>query len=236
MINVDAQHLSKRLAMVASFVPQGARLADIGADHAYLPAALALAGKIDRAVAGEVVAGPYQNMVNEIRESGLSGQIIPRLANGLAAIRPADHIDTVVIAGMGGTLIADILERGQQQLTGVQRLILQPNVGEPRLRVWLQAHRYQIMAERLVAEDGHIYEIIVAEPSPVPFRYSDYELQFGPLLLEKKGATFVKKWQDYIQRQTVVLKQIAAAKQPPVAKMKQLRAAIAVVKEALADD
>lgn len=233
---MDAQHLSKRLAVVASFVPQGARLADIGSDHAYLPAALALAGKIDQAVAGEVVTGPYQNMANEIQQSGLGGQVIPRLANGLAAIHPGDHIDTVVIAGMGGTLIADILERGQKQLAGVQRLILQPNVGEPRLRAWLQAHRYQIMAERLVKEDGHIYEIIVAEPSPVPFRYSDYELQFGPLLLEKKGPIFAEKWQDYIQRQIAVLKQIAAAKQPPVAKMEQLKAAIAIVKEALADD
>ena len=233
---MDAQHLSKRLAMVASFVPQGARLADIGSDHAYLPAALALAGKIDQAVAGEVVAGPYQNMANEIQQSGLGGHVIPRLANGLAAIHPGDHIDTVVIAGMGGTLIADILERGQKQLAGVQHLILQPNVGEPRLRAWLQAHRYQIMAERLVKEDGHIYEIIVAEPSPVPFRYSDYELQFGPLLLEKKGPIFAEKWQDYIQRQIAVLKQIAAAKQPPVAKMEQLKAAIAIVKEALADD
>ena len=175
-------------------------------------------------------------MANEIQQSGLGGQVIPRLANGLAAIHPGDHIDTVVIAGMGGTLIADILERGQKQLAGVQRLILQPNVGEPRLRAWLQAHRYQIMAERLVKEDGHIYEIIVAEPSPVPFRYSDYELQFGPLLLEKKGPIFAEKWQDYIQRQIAVLKQIAAAKQPPVAKMEQLKAAIAIVKEALADD
>ncbi|EEW53341.1 hypothetical protein HMPREF0494_1485 [Limosilactobacillus antri DSM 16041] len=236
MINVDAQHLSKRLALVASFVPQGARLADIGSDHAYLPAALALAGKIKLAVAGEVVAGPYQNMVNEIQQNGLDGQIIPRLADGLAAVHPEDHVDTVVIAGMGGTLIADILERGQEQLAGVQRLILQPNVGEARLRAWLQAHRYQIMAERLLEEDGHIYEIIVAEPSLVPFRYSDYELEFGPLLLEEKGPVFTQKWRDYIQRQTAVLRQIEAAKQPPVAKVKQLQSAISLVKEALADD
>lgn len=233
---MDAQHLSKRLAMVASFVPQGARLADIGSDHAYLPAALVLAGKIQTAVAGEVVAGPYQNMENEIQQNGLAGQITPRLADGLDAIHPEERIDTVVIAGMGGTLITDILDRGQAHLTGVQRLILQPNVGEPRLRAWLQAHRYQIMAERLVDEDGHIYEIIVAEPSPVPFRYSDYERQFGPLLLEKKGPVFAQKWQDYLQRQTAVLNQVATAKRPPLAKIEQLKVDIALVKEALVDD
>lgn len=233
---MDAQHLSKRLAQVADFVPAKARLADIGSDHAYLPAALALTGKITMAVAGEVAAGPYENMEKEIRENGLSKQIIPRLADGLAAIKPADKIDTVVIAGMGGSLIADILERGRNRLTGVKRLILQPNVGEYRLRTWLLAHRYQIMAERLVEEDDHIYEIIVAEPSIVPFSYSYYELMFGPLLLEKKGPVFEKKWRAYIKRQLGVLDQMASAKQPPVEKIQQLKAQIALVKEALEDD
>ncbi|MGM9892713.1 tRNA (adenine(22)-N(1))-methyltransferase [Limosilactobacillus sp.] len=233
---MDAQHLSHRLAQVADFVPTGARLADIGSDHAYLPAALALQGKITMAVAGEVAAGPYENMAHEIEKNGLTDQIIPRLANGLAAIQPADRIDTVTIAGMGGTLIADILDRGQEQLAGVKRLILQPNVGEYRLRSWLLAHRYQIMAERLVKEDDHIYEIIVAEPSLVPFCYSNYELLFGPLLLEKKDPVFREKWQGYLQRQQGVLDQISSAKQPPIDKIKQLEERMQLVKEALADD
>lgn len=233
---MDAQHLSKRLAQVAEFVPDKARMADIGSDHAYLPAALALAGKITMAVAGEVVAGPYENMEKEIRENGLGDRIVPRLADGLAAIKPADKVDTVVIAGMGGSLIADILDRGKDRLAGVKRLILQPNVGEYRLRTWLLANRYQIMAERLVEEDNHIYEIIVAEPSLVPFSYSYYELMFGPFLLEKKGPVFEKKWQDYLKRQTGVLDQMASAKQPPLEKIQQLKARIAIVKEALKDD
>lgn len=230
---MDAQHLSKRLEQVAAFVPANARMADIGSDHAYLPAALALQGKISFAVAGEVVAGPYENMAKEIRDNGLEKVIVPRLANGLAAINPADKVDTVVIAGMGGTLIADILERGKEQLQGVKRLVLQPNVGEFRLRSWLLANRYQIMAERLVEEDDHIYEIIVAEPSPVPFSYSYYELMFGPFLLEKKGSVFDAKWQDYINRQEGVLKQMANAKQPPADRINQLKKRIALVEEAL---
>lgn len=233
---MDAKHLSQRLTQVAKYVPQGARLADIGSDHAYLPAALALNGQISLAIAGEVVQGPYENMEREIRENGLQGKVIPRLANGLMAVEPADKVDTITIAGMGGTLIADILEKGQARLAGVNRLILQPNVGEYRLRKWLLAHRYQIMAEEMVAEDGHIYEIIVAEPSVVPFRYSDYELMFGPLLLEKKGPIFAKKWQEYLKRQAGILEQMAGAKQPPVDKIAQLQERLAVVKEALADD
>ena len=230
---MDAQHLSKRLAQVAAFIPTGARMADIGSDHAYLPAALTLQGKISFAVAGEVVAGPYENMEKEIKKNGLVNQIIPRLADGLAAIKPQDKVDTVVIAGMGGALIADILERGKEHLKGVKRLVLQPNVGEYRLRSWLLANHYQIMAEQLVEEDDHIYEIIVAEPSPVPFSYSYYELMFGPFLLEKKGPIFTSKWQDYVKRQEGVLTQMANAKQPPIDRINQLKDWIALVKEAL---
>lgn len=233
---MDEKHLSKRLTQVAAFVPQGARIADIGSDHAYLPAALALSGRIQFAVAGEVANGPYDNMVKEITENGLTKTIIPRLANGLAAIRPTDKVDTVVIAGMGGALIADILEKGRAQLAGVKRLILQPNVGEYRLRQWLLKNSYQIMDERLIEEDDHIYEIIVAEPSVVTFTYSEYELMFGPFLLEKKGPIFKQKWQEYQQRQNGVLQQMAGAKQPPQAKINQLKKQLTMVKEAIQDD
>lgn len=235
-MNVDALHLSARLTAVAQQVPADARLADIGSDHAYLPAALVLQGKISFAIAGEVVKGPYENAVHEIRKHNLTTSIQPRLADGLAAITPADRIDTVTIAGMGGSLIAEILERGQEQLAGINRLILQPNVGEKRLRQWLLDHRYQIMAEQIVAEDGHIYEIIVAEPSVVPFNYSDYELTFGPLLLETKSTVFKQKWQEYFQREAQVLKQMSSAKQPPHDKIAALKAKLAEVKEVIDND
>lgn len=233
---MDEKNLSKRLATVASYVPAGARMADIGSDHAYLPAALALQKKISYAVAGEVVKGPYENAVSEIKGHGLTDLIKPRLADGLAAITPADRIDTVVIAGMGGTLIAEILERGKDRLQGVRRLVLQPNVGEGRLRRWLMDNRYQIMAEQIVAEDDHIYEIIVSEPSVVPFRYSDYELMFGPRLLEKKGPIFTAKWRDYIKRQQGVIHQMEQAQKVPVARIAGLKQKLALVAEAIDDD
>lgn len=233
---MDEKNLSKRLATVASYVPMGARMADIGSDHAYLPAALALQKKISYAVAGEVVKGPYENAVSEIKGHGLTDLIKPRLADGLDAITSADQIDTVVIAGMGGTLIAEILERGKDRLQGVRRLVLQPNVGESRLRRWLMDNRYQIMAEQIVAEDDHIYEIIVAEPSPVPFCYSDYELMFGPLLLEKKGPVFTAKWRDYIDRQQGVIHQMEQAQKVPVTRITELKQKLALVAEAIDND
>lgn len=236
MIFVDEKHLSARLACVASLVPAGARVADIGSDHAYLPAALVLDGKINFAIAGEVVKGPYENAVHEIKDHQLEGQVIPRLADGLAAIEPADKVDTITIAGMGGSLIASILEKGKNKLTEIKRLVLQPNVGESQLREWLMNNHYQIMTEKIIEEDNHIYEIIVAEPSVVPFRYSKYELDFGPFLLENKGPIFKKKWQEYLQREAHVIDQMQKAQQPPVKKINEINEFLSQVKEAIADD
>lgn len=236
MIFVDEKHLSARLACVASLVPAGARVADIGSDHAYLPAALVLDDKIDFAIAGEVVKGPYENAVHEIKDHQLEGQVIPRLADGLAAIEPADKVDTITIAGMGGSLIASILEKDKNKLTGIKRLVLQPNVGESQLREWLMNNHYQIMNEKIIEEDNHIYEIIVAEPSVVPFRYSKYELDFGPFLLENKGPVFRKKWQEYLQREAHVIDQMQKAQQPPLKKINEINQFLSQVKEAIADD
>ena len=236
MIFVDEKHLSARLACVASLVPAGARVADIGSDHAYLPAALVLDGKINFAIAGEVVKGPYENAVHEIKDHQLEGQVIPRLADGLAAIEPADKVDTITIAGMGGSLIASILEKDKNKLTEIKRLVLQPNVGESQLREWLMNNHYQIMTEKIIEEDNHIYEIIVAEPSVVPFRYSKYELDFGPFLLENKGPIFKKKWREYLQREAHVIDQMQKAQQPPVKKINEINQFLSQVKEAIADD
>ncbi|WP_324255883.1 tRNA (adenine(22)-N(1))-methyltransferase [Limosilactobacillus reuteri] len=233
---MDEKHLSARLACVASLVPAGARVADIGSDHAYLPAALVLDGKIDFAIAGEVVKGPYENAVHEIKDHQLEGKVIPRLADGLAAIEPADKVDTITIAGMGGSLIASILEKDKNKLTGIKRLVLQPNVGESQLREWLMNNHYQIMTEKIIEEDNHIYEIIVAEPSVVSFRYSKYELDFGPFLLENKGPIFKKKWQEYLQREAHVIDQMQKAQQPPVKKINEINQFLSQVKEAIADD
>ncbi len=112
--------LSKRLALVGEHVPTGAFLADIGSDHAYLPVALMLKDKIEFAVAGEVVKGPYESAKKQVQKNGLEKRIVVRLANGLDAIEPTDQINAITIAGMGGALIRDILEAGakQHRLTG----------------------------------------------------------------------------------------------------------------------
>lgn len=161
---MNEQTLSRRLERVAAHVPQGARLADIGSDHGYLPVALMLRGVLEAAVAGEVAQTPFASAQRNVRRNGLQAQVTVRLADGLAAVEPQDRISVVSICGMGGDTMCEILEAGKQRLGGVTRLVLQPNGGERELRQWLAGNGYQIVSEELLRENRFDYEIIVAEP------------------------------------------------------------------------
>ena len=155
--------LSKRLAAVAEFVPQGARLLDVGSDHAYLPIALMEEGKIDFAIAGEVVKGPYESAVHNVAGAGLADKIVVRLADGLAAFEASDQVTTITICGMGGGLIADILAAGVEKLASVDRLILQPNNREDELRAWLMNNGFKLVTEEIMTENDKFYELMVVE-------------------------------------------------------------------------
>ena len=198
--------ISKRLELVASFVPQGAILLDVGSDHAYLPIELVERGKIESAIAGEVVEGPYQSAVKNVEAHGLKEKIHVRLANGLAAFEEADQVSVITIAGMGGRLIARILEEGLDRLANVERLILQPNNREDDLRIWLQEHGFQIVAESILEEAGKFYEILVVEAGQMKLSASD--LRFGPFLSKEISPVFVQKWQKEATKLEFALSQI----------------------------
>ena len=198
--------ISKRLEKVASFVPQGAILLDVGSDHAYLPIELVERGQIEGAIAGEVVEGPYQSAVKNVEAHGLKEEIQVRLANGLAAFEEADQVSVITIAGMGGRLIATILEEGLEKLANVERLILQPNNREDDLRIWLQDHGFQIVAESILEEAGKFYEILVVEAGQMKLSASD--VRFGPFLSKEVSPVFIKKWQKEATKLEFALSQI----------------------------
>ncbi|WP_314059965.1 tRNA (adenine(22)-N(1))-methyltransferase TrmK [uncultured Vagococcus sp.] len=221
---MNEQKLSKRLASVAHYVRKNDRVADIGSDHAYLPAWLVLNQQIEYAVAGEVVEGPYQAALKLVKQRKLDQYITVRLGDGLDAIVTDDDISAITIAGMGGSLISDILERGHQsgRLNGKERLILQPNVGEKTLRTWLMNHSYEIIAETLVMEDGRFYEIIVAEKVAKTVKYSLADLTFGVFLRTGYPDLFKEKWQADLLNRKRVLKQLEQARQPQLEKIAEM--------------
>jgi tRNA (adenine22-N1)-methyltransferase len=151
-----------RLAALAAFVPQGARLADIGTDHAYLPIELVQDNIVVSAVAGDVHVGPYKAAKENVEALGLEQKISVRLGNGMAVLSPGE-VEIVVIAGMGGQTIMEILNNSPEVTKSLNRLILQPMVAAASVRRWLEENGWYLVEERLVQDDGRLYEIVVAE-------------------------------------------------------------------------
>ncbi|GFH40282.1 tRNA (adenine(22)-N(1))-methyltransferase [Lactococcus insecticola] len=210
---MNHEKLSKRLQAVADFVPDNARLLDVGSDHAYLPINLIRTGKINFAVAGEVVKGPFESAVDNVRVSNLTDKITVRLANGLVAMTADDAINTVTIAGMGGNLIAEILAADTAKLEKVETLILQPNNGEKFLRTWLVANGFSISDERILSEHDKIYELMrVRHAKNTNANLTSDELTFGKYLMNEKSAVFKAKWRaEQLNMQKILDKLPAAA-------------------------
>ena len=233
-LQLNEQTLSMRLERVAAQVPAGARLADIGSDHGYLPVALMRRGAIAAAVAGEVALTPFRSAERTVRENGLELQITVRLASGLEAIEPQDGITAISVCGMGGETIRDILDSGKARLSGQERLILQPNGGEQPLRQWLMENDYHILYEELLRENRFDYEIIVAERAG-PVLYTAEELYFGPLQMQARTPAFLAKWQRKLRHKQRTLADFARARQAvPGEKVQEIAREVRWITELLA--
>lgn len=231
---MNEQTLSMRLERVAAQVPAGARLADIGSDHAYLPVVLMRRGVIATAVAGEVALTPFNAAVRTVRENDLQEQITVRLADGLEALEPDDGITVVSLCGMGGETIRDILHSGKARLSGRERLILQPNGGEQPLRQWLMDNDYRILHEEVLRENRFDYEIIVADRSG-PAVYSEQELLFGPLQMQARSAAFLRKWERVLRLRQRTLEQFGKARHAvPEARLREVTCHVRWIADLLA--
>lgn len=228
--------LETRLAHLAAMVDENTRLADIGTDHAYLPIDLVKSGKIDFAIASDVAEGPLDNAKTDILAAGLSKNIETRLASGLETLRPEDNIQTVVIAGMGGKLMSDLLETAKVNGNLYPTLILEPNIGEPRVRKWLMENNYQIIQEEIIDTAGHIYELIKATLTTSKHSLTDKELLFGPFLLKEKTAVFTKKWTNQLAYQKQLLLNLNKAKNKDMARISEVEQRIKFIEGELEND
>ncbi|MCR6110406.1 tRNA (adenine-N(1))-methyltransferase [Bacillus sp. A301a_S52] len=221
---MNHEKLSKRLKKVSEHVPFGAIVGDIGSDHAYLAVYLVQSGRCPYVVAGEVNQGPLASAKAHIRSNGLTHKISAKLGNGLEVLEN-EKINTVVVAGMGGPLITTILEEGKERLDLVERLILQPNVAADHIRRWLVENDWELIDERILEEDGHVYEILVAEKGSglTPYETEDLEKQLwlGPYLLKNKNTAFEKKWKRERQQIEKIIKQLELSEKSDVLKEKK---------------
>lgn len=233
---MNHEKLSLRLQRVALHIPKGSILADIGSDHAYLPCYAIINDLCSKAIAGEVVEGPYQSALKQVKETGLQARVDVRKGDGLDILE-VDEATSVTIAGMGGTLIASILERGKNKLAKVERLILQPNVGSQNVRIWLMENNWELVDEEILEEDGKIYEILIAEAGEPLKPYEDERekrIRFGPFLMKQQHPIFVKKWiQEKRHIEKIIEQMDASGNNHLQEKRKELLAQIEGIEEVL---
>lgn len=234
---MNHEKLSKRLERVAAHITKDCVLADIGSDHAYLPCYAVLNGLADKAIAGEVAEGPFQSAKQQVIQTELQDVIDVRKGDGLAVLKP-DEATCITIAGMGGTLISAILDKGMEKLGKVNRLILQPNVGAFTIRTWLIENGWELIEEEILEEDEKIYEILIAEKGEPLRPYSEHreaDLLLGPFLKREQSSVFVKKWTLEKSHWERILKQLVEKGENPdvESKRSELLKKIHLVEEAL---
>ena len=227
--------LSDRIRKCAELVTEGSRLADVGTDHAYLPVFLVTEGKIPRAIAMDINAGPLARAREHIAAFALEDRIEARLSDGLHELR-AGEADCVSVCGMGGALTIRILEEGFGVLGSVQELVLQPQSEIFRVRVWLSEHDLRIDNEEMVLEEGKYYPIIhcVHREAGNGRPLTDAEIHYGPVLLKKKHPV-LRQFLRYEQEvQEKILEQLSnAGAQAAMQRKEEVRAVLRRNREAL---
>lgn len=194
--------LSKRLTAVANMVTSPRPMADVGTDHGYIPICLCLEGKVEHAIAMDVNPGPLSRARDNIELYQMENRVETRLSDGVAALRIGE-VDTVVIAGMGGSLVIKILEEGKEVLESVGHLVLQPQSDLGKVRHYLGEHGYKIVDEDMVKEDGKYYPMMLVEKGEMK-GLTDCELSYGPDLIKKKHPVL----KEFLQKEEAVCREI----------------------------
>ncbi|GGM31391.1 SAM-dependent methyltransferase [Paraliobacillus quinghaiensis] len=228
--------LSERLKTVAMYLPQNAYFADIGSDHAYLPCYICSVDPTATAIAGEINEGPFQSAKKHVQALNLENRVKVVKGDGLEVITNYD-VRQIVIAGMGGGLIRSILDNGKDKLKNIERVIVQPNVDAHLVRKWFVQHHFELVAEQILKEDGHIYEILVADSVDETNVSLDEQkdILFGPYLLHEKNEAFIEKWQLEKINRIRIIGQMQKAKVVDYEKLEHFKQEVKLIEEVLRD-
>lgn len=150
--------LTNRLMTVAAFVRNCRLTADVGTDHGYLPAFLVMSGKTQRAIAADIGKGPLESAAKTVEKYGLTDKISLMLSDGLQNIPP--KTEEIIIAGMGGTLIVDILSAAPWIKNKNIHLVLQPMTHSYDVRKFLCENGFYIDDEKCCEDDGRTYVVM----------------------------------------------------------------------------
>ncbi len=202
-------NISNRIETLISLVEQGSITADIGTDHAYLPICLIKRGICRHVYASDINRGPVLRAEKNIGREGLSDRISVYRANGLEGIERF-FPDYVIIAGMGGELIRDIISVSEYTKRSCVKLILQPMTQQPLLRAWLYDNGFTVYDERLCNDGGKIYQIICVYYTGVAEGYRNIELILGKINM--KNAAGSAEYAEHVKRNISIYEKIIKGK------------------------
>lgn len=186
--------ISNRLKKCADLVSCGSKIADIGTDHAYIPIYLMLQRKISHAIACDIGEGPLKNAEKNIKNYGFENNIETRLSDGFSNIKE-NEADEIIIAGMGGNMISNILNNCPWKNKFKKRFILNPMKYEEKLHEFLFSNGYEIQNEVAVKCSGKSYLIIDAHFTGEKYSPLPHELYIGKLEnnLDEHAFGLIKK-------------------------------------------
>lgn len=199
--------LSKRLQTVADFVTKKT-VADIGTDHGYVPIYLHKKGMIEKAIACDINAKPLEKANENIKKNCAENVIVTRLGNGLEVLKPYE-VETIVIAGMGGMLMIELLKQSPQVVQTAEELVLCPHLDVSNVRRYVQKIGFYIQEEKMILEGGKFYTILHMLKGQQKYD-KEIEYIFGKILLQKKDAVlkqYLKKEKIRLEKVEEVLKQ-----------------------------
>jgi tRNA (adenine22-N1)-methyltransferase len=175
-------HLSPRLQAITDLLLPEKKLADIGTDHAYIPSFAVMTGLVPTAIASDINSDPVRAALETIKRLGLSTKIEVRLGPGLRVLS-VDEVEQIVVAGMGGNTICDILGVLPAVAKRAARLVLQPMIRVAETRAWVTKNGYKILDEKMAEEDRHLYCVMALEPGQQSL--TPIECEYGPILIAR---------------------------------------------------
>ena len=188
--------LSDRLKRLCEVVPACDTLADIGCDHGYVSIELVNSGKVKHILAMDVNKGPLERAKENIENAGLSDKIETRLSNGLHNTSDKEHFDTILIAGMGGRLIRDILTDGSVKVACATCLVLQPQSEIFLVREYLESIGFTISHETCIKDRDKYYFILVCLKGEVRAQEEPFFYEYSQFLLDRKDPTY----REYLEK------------------------------------
>ncbi len=194
-------YLSLRLQAIHDMLPKGV-IADIGSDHGKLMIALFRSGKLIKGYAIENKKGPYKRLVKALEEAELIDQIVPLFSDGIEDLPP--EVKHIVLAGMGGDLIIDILKKHPEKLKLISTIVVDAHGAVAKVREEISQMGFAIAEEKMVKEDDKYYEIIKFIKADIA-AYSNEDLEFGPILRTEKSVTFKEKYSHRIEEINILL-------------------------------